>query len=678
MWLLLLRIKTAVDRDDEGRFYNRVYEATNDSVLVSSNHTPSIDWTFVILGLRNYSEFAFIAVFFFTGTILFFRKSDNWIAVYLAFTFVSLGIGQVTNNRHFLFDPTPENFLYRITDVFSVFSAVFLFYVMPYGRFVVPWARYTALLWGLITLAWTFFPSLPFNPLDNVSFDRTKTLSMVVFLLPVLTGVYAQIISWRTTNNMAERQQVRWIITGMLFTVIAGVIVYTGPRHPQSRSEEFENLARNFISLIIASGFPVCLTIAVTRYHLWELNNFISQILVWSLMTTIVIAIFILIVGVAGNIINSPSNPVLSAAATALVAVIFQPVRYRVQTFINRFLFGLRDDPMTVISQIGEHNQSGNAPDHLMSEIVATIAHLLKLPYVNVELMDGDIPHSAAVYGHEVKDTVLFPLIYQNKAVGSLIVGTRTPEQPFTNADMRLLETISWQVAALAHILLLNADLQRSREHLVQVADRERQRLQRDLHDGLGTELSAQMLKIGTAKAHIHQNPDRADELLTDVEHKLIGAVGEVRRLIHNLRPPVLDQLGLIKSIELFIEDYRQRDFEITLFTPAQMPRLSPVIEIATYRIIQEAVTNVVKHAQATHCTVQLELNDSLKICVSDNGIGIPTSYTQGVGMGSIQERAEELGGSVHILQPDNGTGTVIQATLPIQNYLFREVLSDG
>ena len=660
IWFVMITFLIAVllyQKVDRGM----VEEATYRSITLSVDHQYSLEWTFVWLGLRYFSLASFAALFFLTGTLVFIRRPDSGIAVYLAIVFISLAVGQLTGNRHFFEEPTLANWIYRLMDVISVFSAVVLFYVMPDGRFVPSWTPVASIIWTIITALWTFFPDLPFNPLNNHSFDATRTASVIVLLIPISTGIYGQIYRWRTAKSEEARQQIRWMFTGMLLMILSGINLYAFSYTTVSR------MIREIISVIVAAGFPICLSIAVTKHRLWELNSIINQALVWLVMTAIVILTFVLVVGGIGNLLNSPSNPILSATATALVAIFFQPARQHTQKAINRYLFGMRDDPLAIISLLGERNQTGYGPDRLMDETIETVAQLLKLPYVNVELLNGNQSYTAATFGSAVADIVRLPLMYQSKSIGYLIVGSRAPGESFNSDDIRLLETISWQIAALGHILQLNADLQRSRERLVIVAEKERQRLQRDLHDGLGTELSAQMIKIGTARAQVHREPDRADELLMDVEQKLVDAVGEVRRLIHNLRPPVLEQLGFFKTLQILVEEHQMRDFNITLQLPETTYRIPPAVEIAAYRIVQEAITNVIKHANATNCHIDIVLGENLELHVSDSGIGIPEAFTRGVGLRSMRERAEELGGSLEVGRRPEG-GTQISAMLPLHN----------
>lgn len=145
------------------------------------------------------------------------------------------------------------------------------------------------------------------------------------------------------------------------------------------------------------------------------------------------------------------------------------------------------------------------------------------------------------------------PLVYGGETVGRLVLGPRAGEEGFSDAERRLLEDLAHQIGASAHAALmtdeairLSADLQRSRERLVEAREEERRRLRRDLHDGLGPQLSSQSLTVDAVRKLMRRDPDAAEELLLDLKADAQAAVTDIRRLVYGLRPPALDDLGLL------------------------------------------------------------------------------------------------------------------------------------
>ncbi len=334
-----------------------------------------------------------------------------------------------------------------------------------------------------------------------------------------------------------------------------------------------------------------------------------------------------------------------------------------------------------MLSRLGQRLQETLPADTLLLTIVETVAHALKLPYVALTWkQDGTSPGTTemaplASYGTNPHGStpIRVSLLHQGKHLGDLLLAPRQRREELTPADMRLVRDLSPQIALALHSTLLltelqqlTVDLQRSRERLVTAREEERRRLRRDLHDGLGPQLSSQTLTLSAIKKLLRQDPESADRLLGDAIVHAQEAVTDIRRLVYALRPPALDDLGLRGALEEQINQYRTSGIVLTLEAPETLPPLPAAIEMACYRIVQEAVTNVVRHAHATGATVHLELQEEFMVVeVKDNGQGLPPQVRRGVGLSSLHERAEELGGTCLIEAVPTG-GTRVSARLPV------------
>ena len=212
----------------------------------------------------------------------------------------------------------------------------------------------------------------------------------------------------------------------------------------------------------------------------------------------------------------------------------------------------------------------------------------------------------------------------------------------------------------------LTADLQRSRERLVTTREEERRRLRRDLHDGVGPQLAALMLELETASDLVSDHPE-ASALMAKLSGRVRETVSDVRRSVHALRPPALDELGLIGAIREGAARYGRGGLRLSVEAPEELPTLPAAVEVAAYRIAQEATTNVVRHAEASNCWVRIALDEDagvLRLEVEDDGRGIRENDKAGVGMSSMRERAEELGGRCSV-EPSAKGGALISALLP-------------
>ena len=212
----------------------------------------------------------------------------------------------------------------------------------------------------------------------------------------------------------------------------------------------------------------------------------------------------------------------------------------------------------------------------------------------------------------------------------------------------------------------MTADLQRSRERLVTAREEERRRLRRDLHDGLGPLLGSLTLKLDVADDLLERDPQATHALLRGLRGQVQAAIADIRRLVYALRPPALDDLGLLGALRAEAAQYERAELRIIVEAPGQLPPLPAAVEVAAYRITLEALTNVVRHSSARSCTVRLSPSrKTLEVEIVDDGSGLRDDRTQGVGLASMRERAEELGGSCSV-EPAPVRGTRVRASLPL------------
>jgi signal transduction histidine kinase len=413
---------------------------------------------------------------------------------------------------------------------------------------------------------------------------------------------------------------------------------------------------------------PVFTYIAILRYRLYDINVVINRTLVYGALSACVVGIYVLAVGALGALFQAQGNLGISLLATGVVALLFQPLRGRLQRGVNRLMYGERDDPYTVISRLGRRLEATLAPDTVLPTLVETIAQALKLPYAAILLKEGERFGTAASYGSPRGEPETLPLIYQREEIGRLVLSPRAPGEGFSDADRSLLEDLARQAEVAVHAVRLTTDLQHSRERLVATREEERRRLRRDLHDGLGAQLAGLNIQAGTLRRLIPRDPDAADELVVELREELRGAIADIRRLVYDLRPPALDDLGLVEALRQLAERYGSKDEPLSVLVEASedIPDLPAAVEVAVYRITQEALTNVARHARARSCIVRLAVDGDVLLEIVDDGVGIPTERSAGVGLSSMHERASELGGSCVIQSvPKGGTQVLVHLPLP-------------
>jgi two-component system, NarL family, sensor kinase len=175
-------------------------------------------------------------------------------------------------------------------------------------------------------------------------------------------------------------------------------------------------------------------------------------------------------------------------------------------------------------------------------------------------------------------------------------------------------------------------------------------------------------LGLGAARAQLRSSPDEADALLGTLMGQAEQAIADIRRVVYGLRPPALDEFGLVRALQLQAQQLAGTAPSLSVDVEVSgdpMHRLPAAVEVAAFRIASEALSNVVRHADATTCSLQLSLNGALEVVVTDDGRGLPANHRAGVGVTGMRERAHELGGQLTI-ESNDGRGTMVRARLPI------------
>jgi signal transduction histidine kinase len=257
-------------------------------------------------------------------------------------------------------------------------------------------------------------------------------------------------------------------------------------------------------------------------------------------------------------------------------------------------------------------------------------------------------------------------LSYSGTTVGSLLVGLRPGESSLSAADRDVLALVAVPLAVAVHATRLSSELQASREKLVAAREEERRRLRRDLHDGLGPTLTGVAFTADAAANLVTADPGRASELLSTLRTDTRTAIADVRRLVDDLRPPALDELGLVGALRQRADQlsWRADGASVSVQVSADgLPTLPAALEVAAYRIATEALTNVVRHSRATTAVLSLRCGPELEIEITDNG---PPNgpWHPGVGLQAMHERTSELGGSLEA--GPSPTGGRVHATFPM------------
>ena len=492
---------------------------------------------------------------------------------------------------------------------------------------------------------------------------ETDGVGVATWLLSLLAvaGAAAALLSRLAASRADERQQLKWLalvacLIAPAFAVHFLIQVVWGSTVP-----DYGALVMHPLFIL---GLPLATAIAILRYRLYDIDILINRTLVYGVLTIAVVGFYVGVVGSLGLLLQQRASLLVSLFATGVIALAFAPLRVRVQAAVNRLLFGVQRDPYEILADLGRQLEATSADTPLLEAVAGTVARALQLPYVAIRVLGGGGDAIHAEYGAMVGEAIAIPLVFQGEVTGELVLALGTQRLELSSGDKQLLADLTRQAAAAVHAVAVTSQLQRSREQLVSALEEERRRLRNDLHDGLGPALAAQTLKAGSARTLFTRDPQRAQALLAELEVDAQTAMADVRRLVYNLRPPALDELGLAGAIRQAAATHAD-GMRMMLELPALLPPLPAAVELAAYRIAQEALANVTRHARARRCRLRLTVKEDLTLEVVDNGIGLGSAPPPGVGLRSIRERAAELGG-ISSIGPGRSNGTRIFVRLPL------------
>ena len=405
---------------------------------------------------------------------------------------------------------------------------------------------------------------------------------------------------------------------------------------------------------LLGSVIPGAIGIAILRTRLFDIELVLSRTLTYGVLTVGVVGTYALVLLLTGRWVGNDS--VGGLIAVGVVAVALLPAHGWLRRRVERIVYGDRSNPGLALRRLADRVEGATDPAGVIDSVSASVVDALRVERAWIER--DAVPDST-----DDDRVVRVPLVHRGERLGDLAVEVPRGRN-LSTADVALLHDLARHAAVVVQAATLAADLQASRARLVTAREEERRRLRRDLHDGLGPSLAAIVLKLNATQSR--KDESARAELLRQTLDEATSAISEVRRLVDDLRPPAIDEVGLIGAIRQRAASLTQgSELAVDVSGPASLPPLPAAVEVAAFRIAAEAMTNVSRHSGATQCLVHVAVNGAFELTVSDNGRGARPGTSSGVGWTSMSERAEELGGSCTVTSR-NGGGLVVRALLPL------------
>jgi len=412
--------------------------------------------------------------------------------------------------------------------------------------------------------------------------------------------------------------------------------------------------------LISGTVLPATIGVALFRSRLFDIELVLSRTVTYGVLTLLVVGTYAAVLVAGRRLVGGEDAAGLVAVGAVAVAIL--PVHARLRRWVERWVYGDRSDPVVALRRLSDRLAGSAGPEDVVQTVADTVAEALRVDRVTVEVDRAGVV-GAPVDGASGAGRVVVPLQHHQERLGRLVVDV-PPGRPFTPADRELLDDLARHAAVVVKAVYLDLDLSASRARLVTAREEERRRLRRDLHDGLGPALAAIVLKLDAVGRAAPDARDLVAELRTEAR----SAIEDIRRLVDDLRPPALDEVGLVAAVRqraASLSRAGEQSLVVDVDGPSTPPELAAAVEVAAYRIATEAVTNVVRHAGASRCVVTMSVNGELELTVADNGRRAWDADRVGVGWSSMRDRAAELGGTCEISRRAEG-GTLVRAVLPL------------
>jgi signal transduction histidine kinase len=578
-----------------------------------------------------------------------------------------------------------------------VIGLVAIVLLFPTGRLLsarwrpVAWALALGLLGGSLTEAFggpRFNSNLDFmrNPLYLAHVPAVIRAAVTVLdaaSLVGLVGAIAQLIVRLRRSRGDEHLQLKWFA----YAGVVGPLLVLVPT--------FANATNGILGSIVWTVGPLIVILAVgvsvLKYRLYDIDVVINKTLVYGLLAAFITAVYVAIVVGIGAAVGQGSQPNLglSIAATAVVAVAFQPVRHGVQGFANRLVYGERATPYEVLSSFSERVAGDVGGEEILVRMARTLGEATGAATAGVWLVEGAQLRTAASWPEggrgappvrlpeapadplPIEATLALPVRHQDELLGAISLIKPAGER-LRPAEEQLTRDLASQAGLVLHNVRLTTELRArleelsaSRRRLVSAQDAARRRLERNIHDGAQQQLVALSVKTNLARQLLTRDPDRAESMLHALRADVDRATEDLAELARGTVPAALTELGLVEALRA---QSARGVVPVRVEAPATLPELPAGAEAAAYFCVLEALQNVSKYAGASRAVVRLSVSDGgeLRFEVDDDGRGFDASATSyGTGLRGIAERLAALDGTLEVSSVP-GHGTTVVGRIPV------------
>jgi signal transduction histidine kinase len=526
----------------------------------------------------------------------------------------------------------------------------------------------------------TYPNPVAFSALRSNVFGTLTGIAALATLL-LAAAVVALVIRYRG-GDPVERQQIKWVAFAAALFVVCQIAL-VGAFLTVGTDAVVTTVIGPVAGLLAMFGLPAAITIAILKHGLYEIDRIINRTVVYGLLAAVVTAVYVAIVAGVGALVGYGGGPVLTVAAAAAIALLFQPLRHRAESLANRLVYGQRATPYQVLSEFASAMARTLPLDEQLDRMVSLLASGAAADRVEVWIRVGSTLQLAVVWPRDAAASVTppidgevtvegaagtFPVRHDGEHLGTVVVA-KPPNEPLSPTEIGLAEHVASQAALVVRNVRLTAELQHSidelrasRRRLVHAQDSERRKIERNLHDGAQQQLVALGVQLSLLERLAADVPEAGtlSAGLQRLHDMLGGALDDLRDLARGIYPPLLADRGLVAAL-----DAQARKAAVTTVVEAHgVERYDQQVEAAVYFCALEALQNVAKYADATSAVVRLAAsNGRLSFEVADDGRGFEPGAARGSGLQGMADRLDAIGGRLEI-ESEPGRGTVVRGII--------------
>jgi signal transduction histidine kinase len=512
------------------------------------------------------------------------------------------------------------------------------------------------------------------NPLHLEVLDPVAGVgdaSWLVLLALFVLSVLSMILRFRRSTGV-ERQQLKWFAFAALLLAAYFLVGVT---------LEVLGIGLGVVDQIVSGllflGIPIAVGAAILQYRLWDLDLVVKKTVVAGTFVVLAVLVYAVTVAMIPTVVEM-DNPVFLFATALVLGIAFRPAMGIARRLADRLVYGERATPYEVLTEFSGRMRDAYATEDVLPRMAQVLGEGTGAEVARVWLLSGRELWQAAAWPAEAATVDPVPLHAEDgwappgetavvvrdrgDVLGALSV--RMPAaDPMNPTKEKLVRDLAAQAGPVLRNVRLVEDLRASRQRLVAAQDQERRRLERNIHDGAQQQLVALTVKARLARQLVERDPDRAVDVLGQIETETQGALEDLRDLARGIYPPLLADQGLVAAIKA---QARKAAIDVSLDAEG-VGRYPEDVEATVYFCTLEALQNVAKYAGDGGAAVRLtQSNGSLSFAVVDRGRGFdPSSVRSGSGLQGMADRLAAVGGSLEVTSAV-GSGTTVAGRVPL------------